>query len=340
MNRKGKAIGSVYLGEVAGRTFYYSNLAPFVERVKRELIGRSDHCFVSIGYHATFAANGHLTRLVSRAIQAKASFTMCLNCPKSYVSFRKRFPDQPCCYVSELFFFFLRYDYGSLFSIAGGDTSKDFRAVMVASRLPCKNRDLAASIPKLACLISAGFNRPETELPDAAYINDRMLSRIQINEIFHQSETAMILSFVEGACRSVLEYLLSGLPIVSMQNSGGRDVFLDSSNSITVLKRKVPRSVLQDDVRKAHEKLLLGRRLGKFSPQEIREKSIGRLKWFYERLLFAFSYELNQDICDLQPLIEKMLVSHSPSFAEVLKTISEPPARLLKQQESIFFPGV
>ena len=53
----------------------------------------------------------------------------------------------------------------------------------------------------------------------------RWLSQEEINDIYAQSSTGLILSEVEGACFASCEYLLSGLPVVSTKNFGGRNVY-------------------------------------------------------------------------------------------------------------------
>ena len=55
-----------------------------------------------------------------------------------------------------------------------------------------------------------------------------------VNRIYNQSAVGLALSAVEGAMYASIEYLLSGLPVVSTPNRGGRDVYFDDEFCITV----------------------------------------------------------------------------------------------------------
>ena len=337
MKQKPKATCPVRLGQIYGVEFYFSNLAVFAKRSQQGTLPKGAHYFVAIGYHATFSPGGQFTKMVQSAYRRGMKFTMCLNCPVSFAAFRRRFPEKPCCYVSELFFFYLRHNYGDVFSVAQ-TKKKEFDAVMIASRLPCKNRDLAADIPNLANIMSAYIHEQELAIPNAKYTNDRFLSRSEINEIFSNSQVAMILSYVEGANRSTLEYLLAGLPVVSTQSKGGRDVFFDSENSIIVLRKGRTRAEIRDEVTKAFRELLRRKVDGEVSGEKIRETALGRLHWFFENLLHGFSFVLDQEISEIAGSVEKLLVEHAPSFREVIAAPCIPPSRMPKNNELYFFP--
>jgi len=55
----------------------------------------------------------------------------------------------------------------------------------------------------------------------------KYLTSKQVNVTLNQSKVGVILSAKEGACYASIEYLLSGIPVVSTNNIGGRDYFLD-----------------------------------------------------------------------------------------------------------------
>jgi len=54
----------------------------------------------------------------------------------------------------------------------------------------------------------------------------KFLSKKEINEYYNESYSGLCLSDIEGACLVSVEYLLSGLPVISVKNVGGRDKFL------------------------------------------------------------------------------------------------------------------
>ena len=87
-----------------------------------------------------------------------------------------------------------------------------------------------------------------------SFLNMPILNSKSVSYILNKSKVGVILSHKEGACYASIEYLLSGLPVVTTRNIGGRNVFLDKrfckfvfSNSISVeravsklLKQNIP----------------------------------------------------------------------------------------------------
>lgn len=53
------------------------------------------------------------------------------------------------------------------------------------------------------------------------------LTSVEVNHVYNRAAVGLCLSAVEGAMYSSMEYLLAGLPIVSMPSIGGRDVYFD-----------------------------------------------------------------------------------------------------------------
>jgi glycosyltransferase involved in cell wall biosynthesis len=76
-----------------------------------------------------------------------------------------------------------------------------------------------------ACMINS---RTQTLLKDFQFeMGFKYLSSKEVNVAINQSKVGVILSAKEGACYASIEYLLSGIPVVSTKNIGGRDYFLD-----------------------------------------------------------------------------------------------------------------
>ena len=73
-----------------------------------------------------------------------------------------------------------------------------------------------------------------TQQDNCRFYNNERLQPAEVNQIFQQSHCGLILSSQEGACRASSEYLLAGLPVVSTESVGGRDVWYDDYNSIIV----------------------------------------------------------------------------------------------------------
>jgi hypothetical protein len=90
------------------------------------------------------------------------------------------------------------------------------------------------------------------------------LNRNQINIIYNQACIGGIFSECEGACFASSQYLLSGLPVISIKSVGSRDVWYNEYNSIICDKNEDSVYEAVDIVKK---KLLNG----EFNREKIRE---------------------------------------------------------------------
>ena len=75
----------------------------------------------------------------------------------------------------------------------------------------------------------------------------------EVSSAINKARIGVILSYKEGACYASMEYLLSGIPIVSTANIGGRDIFFDNrfcktSLSNTYSIKKTISSLLSDNI--------------------------------------------------------------------------------------------
>ena len=120
----------------------------------------------------------------------------------------------------------------------------EFDAVYNAKFAPWKRHELARNIERLALVgypdqfaskrESARYLRHLREaLPQATFCNDitngtmRRLSPVEVNHVLSRARIGLCLSAEEGAMRASMEYLMSGLPVVSTSSLGGRDYFFD-----------------------------------------------------------------------------------------------------------------
>lgn len=60
------------------------------------------------------------------------------------------------------------------------------------------------------------------------------MPRAQVAKANRRARVGLCLSAVEGAMLASIQYLLSGLPVVTTPSQGGREVFFDAENSLTV----------------------------------------------------------------------------------------------------------
>ena len=135
----------------------------------------------------------------------------------------------------------------SIFRPGAGQTVKitPTDVVYVARIKEMKRHELAYDLENVALV----YGRDDVELqeqirkdkPQWLFVNHVLgngdyyrLSVHDIAGVLNQCRVGLCLSPEEGAMRASMEYLMSGLPIVSTYNFGGRDRYLDPFNSIHV----------------------------------------------------------------------------------------------------------
>jgi hypothetical protein len=123
-------------------------------------------------------------------------------------------------------------------------TPQIYDAVCVARLDPQKRHHLALKVDTCAMVFhrsstgSQAFEneviaRHTAEAPGHVFINQIgpngpvALAPSEVNHICNQAHVGLCLSEVEGAMYASIEYLLAGLPVVSTENFGGRDIYFD-----------------------------------------------------------------------------------------------------------------
>ena len=110
---------------------------------------------------------------------------------------------------------------------------KIYDALYIARPVTFKRHFLAAKVSNLALLAGDSCHGSEkVSLPK--YKNDpfQFLNKQQISEICAEAHCGIILSEEEGACFASSEYLLCGIPVVSTESRGGRNLWYNKDNSI------------------------------------------------------------------------------------------------------------
>ncbi len=195
----------------------------------------------------------------------------------------------------------------------GAETLYD--AVYVGRFSPFKRHELAARVPRLAVVSSPhGAEDPYAgesvarfqDLRFTNYANGRItdLPPEEVRRVLNASRCGLALSAVEGAMYGSIEYLLSGLPVVTTPSVGGRDVFFHPDYVETV--EPEPDAVAAGVAR------IVARNL---DPEMIRSRTIDLIRPHRARLIMWLSGLAQHN---LFPLANETL--WLPSFSNKLET--------------------
>jgi glycosyltransferase involved in cell wall biosynthesis len=181
------------------------------------------------------------------------------------------------------------------------EVAKVFDAVYNAQIAAFKRHELAAAVPRLSLLTYRLYHEPgrldvvRRTLPHAQWPNFdagryRNLLASEVSRELNRARVGLMLSHAEGANFATVEYLLSGLPIVSTENIGGRDVFYE--DEFTELVDATPEAVA------AGVKRMIDRNP---DPELIRERTLARMQRHRDRYI-----DLLQRICDAEGISRDM----------------------------------
>ena len=161
-----------------------------------------------------------------------------------------------------------------------------YDAIYIACITPFKRHHLAAKIPSLRLIGDHSvpeaeyFERVMGQLSHASW-KRKVFSRF-VSKAICEARCGLCLSAEEGAMFVSAEYLLSGRPLVSTANLGGRDALFGSD--YTYQAEDTPESVLAGV--EAMQRCPV-------SPAEIRARTIDKFRPHRERMI-----DIMQDICD------------------------------------------
>lgn len=155
--------------------------------------------------------------------------------------------------------------------------TKTYDAVYIAAAKPYKRIHLAKAIKNLFIVTyfwplvqdddgNWDLHAVEPEVKHAEF-NRQWFSPEQIKDILNRSYCGLALSKKEGAMWAIMEYLLSGLPVVSTPSKGGRTFFFDDRYT-----RVVPDN--PEAIREAVEAL----KNASLDPKWIREETLKKME--------------------------------------------------------------
>ncbi|ACA18357.1 hypothetical protein M446_3992 [Methylobacterium sp. 4-46] len=120
---------------------------------------------------------------------------------------------------------------------------KDLQAVYTAQLHPFKRHALCADLDSVGLVYHsfgeetrAYYSELKQQIPGARFMNEELtspphgnLSAPEVVTIMNRAHVGLCLSAEEGGMHASVEYLLTGLPVVSTPSKGGRDFFFDNS---------------------------------------------------------------------------------------------------------------
>ncbi|MDJ1472127.1 glycosyltransferase [Xanthocytophaga flava] len=204
-------------------------------------------------------------------------------------------------------------DYGIL------SVDKKYDAVYAAQLMPFKRIELAKELNKVFVLTyTPGAGKSgENDLPSFcpamkhADYNKTWVDHIGKNRLFNQSQVGLCLSKEEGPMLASLEYMLSGLPVVSTESEGGRDEYYDKEYCLIVNDNPTA-------IRKGVEEMVARQ----IDPNYIREKTIAKLNQDRQRYVEFISDYVRKNshvILDPSELIHQIFDKPKNSFIPVDK---------------------
>uniref|UniRef100_B8HPX5 Glycosyl transferase family 1 domain-containing protein n=1 Tax=Cyanothece sp. (strain PCC 7425 / ATCC 29141) TaxID=395961 RepID=B8HPX5_CYAP4 len=127
------------------------------------------------------------------------------------------------------------------------DSFRIYDAVYDAILASYKRHYLAQKINSIAFIyyensnVISCFKEVKSLFPYAHYFNETLgengytqLTPEKVNQCLNDCRVGLCLSSIEGAMYASIQYLLSGLPVVSTKSKGGRDVFFDPEYALIV----------------------------------------------------------------------------------------------------------
>ena len=192
---------------------------------------------------------------------------------------------------------------------------KEYDAIYVGRFSAFKRHHLANKVSNLALVAGNNHGNAIADgIPEHVYLNDSPLTPDEVCKKINQARCGLILSAEEGACFASSEYLLSGVPVVSTPELGGRSVWYDDYNSIIC-------EPTEDSVADAVQHFINNPR----DPEVIRARHITKANYFRARFILKFSELLDKHkVVGIDPFayfkehyIHKLRKSYKPDFNKI-----------------------
>lgn len=190
---------------------------------------------------------------------------------------------------------------------------KEFDAVYNAQMERVKRHSLASRIQNLALITyrldsqPAYYKEVKKTLEHAVWLNFESgqyewIRETDVSYQLNRARVGVMLSDIEGANYATVEYLLSGLPVVSTESSGGRSVFY--GDDFVKVVEATPEAVAEG------VQEMIGR---KIDPEYIRQETLAKMGRHREVFI-----DLLQKFCDEEGVLRDMKAEWSVYFTNKL----------------------
>lgn len=226
------------LSEDVFMTYCFLDNIPIMMSVVERFSNKNDTCYAFTTWHFSSEKRkiNDLKMVVNVIEQKIKKFTILVNCAEDYKLLKS-------VGISTYFIHNNAFLDENIFRINHDETVK-YNAIYTAQILPYKRLELTRLIPN-KCIITFYNNNTKNDenyrkliiemLRMESFLNfQNQLLPYQVSQEINKAKCGLILSEVEGGNYATTEYLLCGIPVITTENKGGRDYFLDKKNSFTV----------------------------------------------------------------------------------------------------------
>jgi len=193
----------------------------------------------------------------------------------------------------------------SIFNIMS--IKKEYDLVINANNSEWKNHHMLAEINKKYKTLFITYNTSNNDLQ--RYNPTCILNEIRtyrVVEELNKCRIGLALSTKEGSCYASTEYLLCGLPVISVKSAGGRQVWYDKHNSIVINPDGL-------ELDKAIESML--KNIDTFNSVDIRNNCIKKQQMF--RTIFAEQIQKILPETNIQSTIDKAFSHKMLNYIEI-----------------------
>ena len=193
----------------------------------------------------------------------------------------------------------------SIFNIMS--IKKEYDLVINANNSEWKNHHMLAEINKKYKTLFITYNTSNNDLQ--RYNPTCILNEIRtyrVVEELNKCRIGLALSTKEGSCYASTEYLLCGLPVISVKSAGGRQVWYDKHNSIVINPDGL-------ELDKAIESML--KNIDTFNSVDIRNNCIKKQQMF--RTIFVEQIQKILPETNIQSTIDKAFSHKMLNYIEI-----------------------